>query len=147
METYKKKIEIRWADLDPNFHLRHSVYYDFGASARIDYLQQNGITAQFMHERVFGPVILREECVFKKEIRPNDEISIDLVLVKAREDFSRWSIRHHIYKNGHTISAVLTIDGAWLDTSKRKLVVPPEEVTKTFASMPRNEQFAWLDKM
>jgi acyl-CoA thioester hydrolase len=141
-----KKVEVRWADLDPNFHLRHSVYYDYGASARIDYLQERGITAQFMQDRCFGPVILREECVFRKEIRSTDLVTIDLKLWRAREDFSRWSVRHHIYKNGDTLSAVITVDAAWIDTVKRKLIVPPAEVITIFNMMPMDESFEWTRK-
>lgn len=146
MDSFIKKVEIRWADLDPNFHLRHSVYYDYGASARIDYLQAEGVTAQFMQEHFLGPVILREECLFKKEIRSTDIITIDLALLKARPDYSRWSIRHNIYKNGNTVSAIITIDAAWMDTSKRKLIVPPEEIVNTFSKMPKDLEFEWLIK-
>lgn len=147
MDSFIKKVEIRWADLDPNFHLRHSVYYDYGACARIDYLQQVGITAQYMQDHFLGPVILREECVFKKEIRLTDIITINLSLLKARSDYSRWSVRHVIYKNGDTVSAILTIDAAWMDTLKRKLIVPPQEVMDTFSKMPKDPQFEWLTKI
>ena len=146
MNSFLKNVEVRWADLDPNFHLRHSVYYDYGASSRIDFLQQQGITAAFMKEHSFGPIIFREECVFKKEIRPTDIISIDLKLQKAARDFSRWTIQHTIFKNGDTISAILTIDGAWIDLTKRKLTVPPAEVLETFGNMPKDEHFEWIIK-
>ncbi len=135
-------MDLRWADLDPNFHLRHSIYYDFGATARIDYLQQHGITAQFMLQHSFGPVIFREECIFKKEIRPDDVITIDLELQKASSDYSRWTIQHTIFKNGETVSALLTVDGAWIDITKRKLTVPPTEVVDVFGRMPRNQNFS-----
>ena len=32
MASFIKEISFRWSDLDPNFHVRHSAYYDFGAS-------------------------------------------------------------------------------------------------------------------
>jgi acyl-CoA thioester hydrolase len=35
MNQYSKKIDIRWSDIDANFHLRHSVYYDLGAFLRM----------------------------------------------------------------------------------------------------------------
>ena len=65
---YIKDVDIRWSDLDPNFHLRHSVYYDFGAYCRISFLNDNGITETVMREHKIGPVLFREECVFKREI-------------------------------------------------------------------------------
>jgi acyl-CoA thioester hydrolase len=136
-------MEVRWADLDPNFHLRHSVYYDYGATARIDFLQQHGITPAFMQQHAFGPVIFREECLFKKEIRPEDKITIDLNLQSASPDYARWSIRHTIFKNINIVSAVITVDGAWIDVVKRKLTIPPAEVVQTFNNMQRNEQFKW----
>lgn len=136
MPPFLKSLELRWADLDPNFHLRHSVYYDFGAAARIDFLAQYGITVAFMQQHHFGPVIFREECVFKKEIRLSDTITIDLTLKQSTPNLSRWTIQHTIYKNTDTVSAILTIDGAWIDTVKRKLTLPPGEVVAAFGNMP-----------
>ncbi|MBI1782589.1 MAG: thioesterase, partial [Sphingobacteriales bacterium] len=43
---YSKLVEVRWADLDPNFHVLHSKYYDFGAYIRMSYLTENGITPE-----------------------------------------------------------------------------------------------------
>ena len=137
-------VQLRWSDLDPNFHLRHSVYYDWGALCRVTFLNQQGLTADMMSRIQVGPILFREECVFRKEIRSGDSVTIDLQLLKARADFSRWSIQHHIRKNDGTVSAVLTVDGAWMNTSLRKLATPPESVHAVFAEMPRDEKFEWL---
>jgi acyl-CoA thioester hydrolase len=139
-------MDVRWADLDPNFHLRHSVYYDYGAASRISFLQQEGLTAAFMHEHAFGPIIFREECVFRKEIHLQDVVTIDLKLQKATKNLTRWSIQHTIFKNDQVPSAVLTVDGAWLDIVKRKLAVPPALVCSTFEKMPRTDDFQWTTK-
>ena len=66
--NYVKHVEIRWSDLDPNFHLRHSVYYDFGAYCRVCFLDDNGITAEIMTKHFIGPILFREECLFKREL-------------------------------------------------------------------------------
>mgnify|MGYP003514125921 CR=1 FL=1 len=47
--------------------------------------------------------------------------------------------------NYETIAAILTIDGAWIDTQKRKLTLPPQAGVDVFAQMPMNENFQWLD--
>ena len=145
MESFIKELQIRWADLDPNFHLRHSVYYDWGALSRIEFLYAYGLTAELMAQHHFGPILFREECIFKKEIRLGDKITIGLKLLKARRDYSRWTIQHDILKNNDVISAILTVDGAWLDTHKRKLAVPPSQVSGVFSQMPVDEKFQWLD--
>lgn len=145
MENFIKEIQVRWSDLDPNVHLRHSVYYDWGALSRIEFLYTHGLTANLMQQLHFGPILFREECVFKKEIRFGDKVTIGLKLLKARKDYSRWTIQHDIIKNDDTLSAILTVDGAWLDTAQRKLARPPAEVSDVFLQMPVDENFQWVD--
>ncbi|MEJ0102188.1 MAG: acyl-CoA thioesterase [Bacteroidota bacterium] len=104
MNDFIIDIQLRWSDLDPNFHLRHSVYYDWGALSRIEFLNRSDLTAHAMQQLNIGPILFREECVFKKEIRSGDKITIDLKLLKAKRDYSRWSIQHTVRKNGDIIS-------------------------------------------
>jgi len=136
-------MDLRWADLDPNFHVRHSAYYDYGANCRMQFLDALGITAQFMQESQIGPIIFREECVFRRELLLSDKVVIDVRLVKARRDCSRWTMQHQIFKNGEIVAAVITLDGAWIDTVKRKLAVPPAVVGKSFENAPKVEGFEW----
>jgi acyl-CoA thioester hydrolase len=143
--SFMTKVEVRWSDLDPNFHLRHSVYYDYCAYARIKFLNEKGLTAVYMAQNKFGPILFREECIFRKEIHLGDTISIDLRLLKGRKDHSRWSIQHQIFKNDDVLSAVITVDGAWIDTVQRKLTTPPERVWDVFDHMPRAEKFEWMN--
>ncbi len=144
METYSHIVQVRWSDLDPNFHLRHSVYYDWGASLRVEFLNEYGLTAEVMHKLQIGPILFREECVFRKEIRYGDEVKIDLKLIKARKDFSRWSFQHQITKGEDVTAAVLTVEGAWMNVVARKLTTPPEDVHPVFNTMPKHEEFQWI---
>src|SRR5262245_28086865 len=107
MDIYVQPIHIRWSDIDPNFHTRHSVYYDWGASCRLDYFGSQGLTTTLMQTLHFGPILFREECVFKREIRLGDQVRINLEILKARRDYSRWSIRHLIMKEADTVAAIL----------------------------------------
>src|SRR5688500_6174959 len=146
MEKFIINVQLRWSDLDPNFHLRHSVYYDWGALCRIEFLDKFGLNAGTMQQLHFGPILFREECVFRKEIRSGDKITIELKLVKAKKDYSRWSIQHTIRKNGDIVCAILTVDGAWINTNERKLAIPPPEVSSVFSQMPVEENFEWTDR-
>ncbi len=145
MKEFIKEVEVRWSDLDPNVHLRHSVYYDWGAFCRVAFFQQYRLTFETMAQLRIGPILFREECVFRKEIRLGDIVTIDLKLVKAKRDFSRWTIQHTITKNGDAVAAILTVDGAWLDVARRKLATPPHEVVETFSHMVKKEDFQWVD--
>ena len=146
MNEFVKSIEVRWADLDPNFHVRHSVYYDWGAYSRICFFQAQGVTTSILLEHSLGPILFREECIFRKEIHFSDKLNIDLQLIKSRDDYSRWSIRHSIYKNTDTLAAIITVDGAWIDTLKRKLAVPPAIAVNMIAEMPKSPDFEWTNK-
>jgi len=141
MENYRKPIELRWSDLDPNFHLRHSVYYDYGAYCRICFLEEHGLPVHLMEQLHFGPILFREEAVFRKEVRWGDRLAMDLELTKSRKDFSRWSIRHQLFKNENILSAVLSVDGAWINTSERKLASPPSHIVEVFSKMPRSTDY------
>ncbi|MEO6315319.1 MAG: thioesterase family protein [Chitinophagaceae bacterium] len=145
MNQFNISVDVRWADLDPNFHLRHSVYYDYGAYCRIQFLAAYHITAQFMHQHHFGPLLFREECIFRKEILITDKVSVDAQLLKARKDGSRWTMQHQIFKNNEILAAVLTLEGAWLDTRLRKLTVPPPEVQQAFELAPKTAMFEWME--
>ena len=146
MGAYSTKLEVRWSDLDPNSHVRHSVYYDWGAFCRMSFFTDAGLTLTVLTENHIGPILFREECVFRKEILFGDTLSINLELVNAKKDFSRWSIQHTLFRNEDVPAALITIDGAWIDTVRRKLTMPPEIGFDAFESMPRSQSFKWINK-
>jgi acyl-CoA thioester hydrolase len=48
-------------------------------------------------------------------------------------------------KNGDILSAILTMDGAWINTIERKLTLPPPIAEKIFSQMPVDENFQWTE--
>jgi len=141
---YRKRVSLRWADLDPNFHVRHSVYYDIGAQQRIEVLNALGLTPEVMMQQNFGPVIFREECLFRREIRLADEVYITAMLAKQTPDASRWTIRHEFLSAAGKLMATLTIEGAWIDTNLRKLITPiPPIVTEVFKVIQKSPDFSY----
>ncbi|HMV08230.1 MAG TPA: acyl-CoA thioesterase [Cyclobacteriaceae bacterium] len=143
MSKFSMPVSIRWADIDANRHLRHSVYYDFGAAARMQLLSERGLTTHKLEELQIGPVLFREEAVFRREIHLEDQITITVEMHKASEDYSRWSLRHTFLKQDGTLSATLTIDGAWIDLRLRKLAMPDEFIKKVFSEFPKAPDFEW----
>lgn len=144
MQQYSKNLEIRWADLDPNFHVLHSKYYDFGAYCRMSFFAEHGITPELLQQHHIGPIILREECFFRKEIRFGDIITINLEISKASGGYRKWTFSHELYKNGDIPVATIVLDGAWLDTLTRRMAIPPPEFTACFDSMPRSSGFVLI---
>jgi acyl-CoA thioester hydrolase len=141
--AFTVSIELRWADLDPNGHVRHSVYYDWGAMARINYLERHGLGLDWMTRNGIGPVLFREEARFMRELRFGDPLRIDVQLVAASADGRKWRMRHRILR-GEDLAATIEVDGAWLDLRARKIVVPPADLVAGFAHLGRSDDFALL---
>lgn len=133
--------QVLWSQVDANMHLRHSAYADFAAQARLNMLQQYGMNPEEMAKLNIGPILFREELLYLREVRGNDIVKVTCAFTKARADGSRWSIRHEMYRSDGTQAATINVDGAWIDTVKRKLISLPVDVNEKFMSAPRSTDF------
>jgi acyl-CoA thioester hydrolase len=48
---------------------------------------------------------------------------------------------HELWANGDTLVAEITVDGAWMDTTIRKLAVPPVICKTGLDLIPKTENF------
>jgi acyl-CoA thioester hydrolase len=141
LDKFSLPIQVRWSDIDQNRHLRHSAYYDYGATVRIACFSQHGLTNLRFEELRIGPILFREEAVFKREIKFEDRVTVDLSVTRATPDFSRWSVRHQFYKEDGILAAIIHLDGAWMDILTRKLAVPDEFIQNVFDDFPKAVDF------
>lgn len=146
MESYTLPIQIRWSDIDANNHMRHSAFYDYGAWMRIMFLAAKGIDMKWMKEHQNGPILFREEAIFKREIRFEDKVTINVEITKSTADYSRWSLRHSFVKEDGTLAAIINVDGAWFSTAERKLIVPDETLVRAFEAFPKAAEFEWIER-
>lgn len=145
MQTFTKEVSVRWSDLDPNFHVRHSSYYDYGAQHRVEILEQLGMTMRIMQQQNFGPILFREECVFRKEIRMSTKVFISTKVGKIKSDASRWTLIHELKNEAEELLATITVDGAWMDTQLRKIANPtPQIAIDVMNLMPKSDDFTQL---
>lgn len=141
---YIKSFQVIWADIDANRHLRHTAYNDYAAQVRVNFFSDYGFSIENLVKTEIGPILFREETRFLKEIGINEVIKVDIRLAAMRKDGSRWRVVHTVYKSDESKSAVITVEGAWLDLKVRKLIVPPAELQGIFENMPRTEDFEYL---
>lgn len=129
---YKSNLEIRWSDLDPNVHVRHSVYYDWGAKTRMEMLAAIGISPQELAAHGVGVILMEEQCKFRREIKWGDSIYMlsDWEPSGPKGEPHMFSFSHRILKGADIFCAEITILGAWIDIERRKLCAPPEELQK-----------------
>ena len=129
----------RWADMDPNGHMRHSAYADYAADQRLVLLAKWGYDIKEFARLRLGPILFREETVFLKEVHIGEEIRVDSRLRSVNDDGTRWSILHTIYKADGRVAATVAVDGAWLDLDRRKLTTPPVALATAFRELPLYE--------
>lgn len=145
MQKYSKTFEVTWADMDPNRHMRHSVYNDYAAQTRIGMFADYGLSITEIGRLGFGPILFREETEFLREINLLEIITVNCALTTMRRDGSRWGFLHEIYKEGEDgiKAAQIVVEGAWLNLDSRKLGTLPQlrEVMNRF---PKTENFEWM---
>ena len=142
-KDYSKTYEVIWADMDPNRHMRHSVYNDYAAQTRIAMFQDFGLSIQEIATMNLGPILFREETKFFNEIGLSEQITVACKVMTIRKDASRWSFLHEVFRGNGDKAAQIIVDGAWLNLKKRKLEIPPKELLDVVMQFPRTESFEW----
>jgi acyl-CoA thioester hydrolase len=138
---YSKVFEVRWADLDPNFHMRNAAYLEYTAQVRISYLSENGFSIRRFKELGFGPVLFSERVEYLREIGPEQKINVNFRLGGLSSDGRKWRGYHQVFRDDGIEAARLMVEGAWLDTSTRKLRVPPVELLEILNSLDKTDDF------
>ncbi len=140
---YEKQIAVRWSDCDPNRHVRHSAYYDYGAHIRIRFFDDFGFSVQKLEDLGIGPIIFKEECSFIRELKANDTITINILKGELREDISRWVLHHEIFNQEGVKCAQVSLLGAWIDLDKRKLTIGPEKLAEAFHQLEQGDYYSY----
>lgn len=146
MKTVEKEIEVRWQDCDPNRHVRHSAYYDYGAHTRIRYFAAIGLGADKMYALQIGPVLFKEECTFIRELTLEDNLRVNILKGTISPDGSRWVLHHEMFNDKGEKCAHLTVTGAWMDLKLRKLTIPPTELIEAYKQLPEGECYVHKSK-
>jgi acyl-CoA thioester hydrolase len=140
---FEKEIEVRWADVDQNRHVRHSAYYDYGAHIRIACFTQAGYDAERMGQEGIGPILFHEECSFLKEIKSNDNVRINLLKGELHPDGLKFTLHHELFNAQGDKLAHITVKGAWMDLKRRKLCVPPQALKEAFEALDSGQRFVF----
>jgi len=146
MDVFEKTFEVRWADVDANQHMRHSAYYDYAAHLRVQLLEALGMGVRLLAKNKIGPVLFREEAKFFREIGIIAEIRVNVQLKSMRADGSRWTFVHEFYKDEGEVATLVTVDGAWLDLTQRKLTALPQQLLDYTNEIPRTNDFCLSDE-
>ncbi len=139
--SFKVSFSTRWADFDPNNHMRHSAYNDYAAESRVRLFNAYGLSLIEFNKLNIGPVLFREETDFFKEINLSDDISVELLLKGFTENGERFKMQHKIYRGDGKLAAEINIYAAWMDLKKRKLTGAPKMIMDVLNQLDKTEDF------
>jgi len=141
---YAKVLVAGWGDMDFNAHMRNTAYLDKSADVRMMYFSENGFPMTEFVRRRLGPVVMKEELEYFKEVGLLEQLHVTLSNAGLSEDGSRFRVRNEFFRSDETLAAKVTSVGGWLDLSTRKLVAPPEALLRALQSLARAEDFEIL---
>ena len=141
---FEKTFIAGWGDMDSNSHMRNSAYLDKCSDVRVMYFAENGFpAAEFMRLRI-GPVIMKDEVEYFKEVGLLEVLKVTYTQAGLSEDGSRFLIRNEFYKANGKLSARVTSAGGWLDLTTRKLIVPPDALFQAMQTLEKTDDFQVL---
>ena len=141
---YSKKMFAGWGDMDFNSHMKNTAYLDKTADVRQMFLIEHGFPVEeFLRLRI-GPVVMKDEVEYFKEVGLQQEITVTYALAGHALDGSRFLLRHEIFRSDGKLSARVTSAGGWLNLAERKLVAPPPTLLSVMNSLEKTSDFIVL---
>jgi acyl-CoA thioester hydrolase len=132
-----------WSEMDFNGHMKNTAFLDKAADVRLMFLAEMGFpTPEFLRLRI-GPVVVRDEVDYRKEVELLQEIEVTLAMAGMAPDGSRW-IFHTEVRRDSKACARMRNSGAWIHLDARKLVAPPPALFAALESLPRTADFEVL---
>ncbi len=141
---YERTLYAGWRDMDYNSHMANTAYLDRAADVRMMYFAENGFSADEMLRLKLGPVVMKDEIEYFREVRLLQEIRVGFAIAGLSADGSRFMIRNEFAHVDGSRCAVVTTTGGWLDLTARKLIAPPEALRAALAALPKIEGFREL---
>jgi acyl-CoA thioester hydrolase len=141
---YVKTLYAGWADMDFNGHMGNTAYLNKAADVRQMFLGENGFPMEeFLRLRI-GPVVMKDELEYFKEVGLQQRIEVTCSLAGHAPDGSRFILRHEVFRPDGALSARVTSTGGWLNLAERKLMAPPPPLLAAMNALERTSDFLVL---
>ena len=130
--------------MDFNSHMKNTAYLDKAADVRQMFLAENGFPMEEFVRLGIGPVVMKDEVEYFKEVGLQQQITVTYVLAGQAVDGSRFVLRHEIFRPDGKLSARVTSAGGWMDRTERKLIVPPPALLAAMNVLEKTSDFVVL---
>lgn len=145
-QLYTRTFHVRWGDMDFNSHMRNTAYLDVSADVRMMFFRDHGFPMSEFERLRIGPVILKDELEYFREMRLLDEVTVTLVLAGMSADGSRFLLRNEFFRSDGKPVAKVTSSGGWLSQAERKLCAPPDSLLAAMNLLQKSADFKELDR-
>jgi acyl-CoA thioester hydrolase len=143
-DRFEAAAHVRWGDVDFNGHMRNTAFLDACGDARMQYFQSHGFSMARFTELRFGPVILRDELDYLRELKMLEPYTVGLELAGLAADGSAFRLCNTFVRADGKVAARVTSDGLWLDLDTRRPRLPPDDLAALQVALPRTDGFAEL---
>ncbi len=140
-EVFTRSFQARWGDMDFNGHMRNTAYLDVSGDVRMMYFEANGFPMRRFEELNVGPVIVRDDLEYFRELRLLEPFEVTLLLAGLTPDGMRFRLRNELFGAGKKLVARVTSTGGWLDLGARRLTAPPAALAALLAALPRTGDY------
>lgn len=130
--------------MDFNSHMRNTAYLDKAADVRQMFLAENGFPVEEFSRLKIGPVVMRDELEYYKEVGLQQRIDVTYALAGLAPDGSRFVLRHEFFRPDGALSARVTSTGGWLNLVERRLIAPPPALLAAMHALERTNDFVVL---
>ncbi len=134
MGLFIEKFNVRWSDVDANRHVGNSSYMDYCSQTRMSFLNSKGFGINHLVRWGIGPVVLRENFTFYKELHVDQTIFVSLEITGISEDSDIFEFTHKIYDSEGIHHTTALAQGVWIDMIQRRRTSPPEELKQALLS-------------
>jgi acyl-CoA thioester hydrolase len=144
MTLFEKTLYARWGDMDFNGHMKNTAYLDASADVRMMFFDANGFSMREFEQHRFGPVIVRDELEYFRELRLLEPVRVTLAVAGLSEDASHFRLVNEFYRADGKRAARVTSTGGWLGLEARKWIAPPHELQQLMQQLHRADGFEVL---
>jgi len=95
--------------------MRNTAYLDKATDVRQMFLTEHGFPIEEFARLRIGPVVMKDEVEYFKEMKLIEEITVTCALAGHAPDGSSYLLRHDFFKRDGTLSAMITSAGGCLD--------------------------------
>ena len=140
---FAMEYRARWSDMDFNQHMRNASFLAYAEDTRMGYLAAAGWTMPEFERLRFGPVVLEDRLIYKKELKLLETFKVDIALSGMNGSGSRMRVVNRFYKvENAEIAATVESTVLWLDLDRRKSITPPPALLEHWTALPKTDDFS-----